>query len=223
MTSLALQRNNMVESQVRPSDITDRRLIRAMLEVPREDFVPAAQAAVVYGDLDVPLMPASAGTPLRALMPARVFAKLAQLADINATDRVLIVGGAMGYSAAVLSTLARNVYVLESDPALAAHAKLALAKHAIKNAEIIEGPLVTGFAKSAPYAVILVEGAIETEPVELLSQLAPGGRLAAIVGYGPSSKATIWRRHSTGTSSVEAFDASAAPLPGFERKSVFTF
>jgi protein-L-isoaspartate(D-aspartate) O-methyltransferase len=223
MTTVALQRTNMVESQVRPSDITDRRLTRAMLALPREDFAPVAQAAIVYGDLDVPLSAAAPGQPVRTLLTARVFAKLVQLTDIEATDAVLIVGAGMGYSAAVIASIAKTVVALESDAVLSAHAKAALTKHAITNVEVITASLPSGHAKRGPYNVIIVEGAIEADPTGLIEQLAPGGRLAAIVGYGPSAKATVWRRHSSGTSAVQAFDATATPLPGFARAPVFTF
>jgi protein-L-isoaspartate(D-aspartate) O-methyltransferase len=220
MTDVALQRNNMVESQVRPSDITDRRIIRAMLAVPREDFVPATRAAIAYGDLDVPL---TSVKPPRTLMAARVFAKLVQLAEIETTDTVLIVGAGMGYSAAVIVNFAKHVTALESDAGLATHAKAALAKHKIANVSSVDAPLVTGHAKASPYNVILVEGAMDIEPTDLLAQLAPGGRLVAISGLGPNGKATLWRRHAKGISAVQVFDATAVCLPGFERAPAFTF
>ena len=233
MASVALQRLNMVESQVRPSDITDRRIIRAMQAIAREDFVPPSQTAIVYGDLDVPL---SAG---RTLMTARVFAKLLQLAEIGDDETVLIVGAGMGYSAAVVSSFAKHVVALECDKALSDHGRQAVAKLKITNVNWEHGPLTNGHANGAPYHAIVVEGAIATEPTELLAQLAPGGRLVAVVidpardpataGVTPrgSGKAVAWHRHGRGVdrgvSSIEAFDASATILPGFQPAPVFTF
>ena len=223
MTAVALQRKNMIESQVRPSDVTDRRIIRAMQNLPRENFVPASQAAIAYGDLEVPLTSVKPGQAARSLMPARVFAKLVQLASIESSDTVLIVGSGMGYSAAVVASLAKQVTALECDATLSAHAKAACETLSLTTIDFVTGPLPGGAPKATPYDVIIVEGAIDIEPAGLLQQLAPGGRLAAISGFGPGGKATLWTRHSLGTSFVQAFDAAACALPGFARVAAFRF
>jgi len=107
MIDAARQRSNMVESQILTSDVTDRRILRAMGELPRERFVPPALAALAYMDEAVPLSAPAAGR--RWLMAPRVFAKLLQLAEIGEEDRVLDVGCGSGYSAAVLAKIARSV------------------------------------------------------------------------------------------------------------------
>ena len=133
------QRINMVESQVRPSDITDRRIIRAMLEVPREAFVPPALHELAYMDEAVPVTRRVDGRATRALLAPRTFAKLVQLAEIEPDAVVLDVGCATGYSTAVLARLAKSVVALEVDDALAARAAETLRQLRVANAMVLRG------------------------------------------------------------------------------------
>src|SRR5262245_55191557 len=123
MTDFRVQRLNMVESQVRPSDVTDQRIIRAMLEVPRELFVPAEVTELAYIDDPVPVTARSKGRGPRCLLPPRTLAKLVQLLQIEPQSVVLDVGCATGYSTAVLAGLARRIVALEVDPDLASAAR----------------------------------------------------------------------------------------------------
>lgn len=223
MADAALQRRNMVESQVRPSDITDRRITRAMLDVPREAYVPKAQASVAYGDLDVRLCEAAPGTPQRVLMPARVFAKLLQMCSIEPHDDVLIVGAGLGYSSAIVAELAKSVTALEENEALAAAARKNLESQGVTSADVHTGALVAGVPSKTPFDVIIIEGAAAHVPKALLDQLGPDGRLAVITAEGAAGKATLWRRHAGGFTHSEAFDASAAVLPGFAKEPAFSF
>ena len=215
MIDSAIQRTNMVESQIRPSDVTDRRILRAMADIPREGFVPAGVASLAYMDGPVPL-----ASPRRALMAPRTFARLVQLMGIEATDRVLIVGCGTGYGAAIVSRLAGSVIALECEEALASVAKTNLAGHS--NVTVATGPLPDGAAAQGPYQVILVEGAVWERPA-LLSQLAPSGRLAAILNDGSVSRATLWRRVGDVFGATPAFDAVAGDLPGFKPRATFVF
>src|SRR5262245_112767 len=167
MTDSKLQRLNMVESQVRTSDVTDRRIIKAMLEVPREKFVPAALASMAYMDEPVPVGPDN-GAKSRALLAPRTFAKLAQLAQIGPEAVVLDVGCATGYSTAVLASLAKRVVAVEVDPGLAQTARRLLADFGASNASVVEGPLAAGAPAEAPFAVIFVNGAVEVVVPPLL-------------------------------------------------------
>lgn len=216
-----VQRKNMVESQVRPSDVTDRRIIRAMSEIPRELFVPEAARSFAYRDSAIALD--AGGTLPRELLEPRTFAKLVQAAAIDQNAAVLDVGAATGYSAAVLAQLARHVVALESDAALARQAREALAQVGAANVEIVEGPLPEGCAAAGPFDAIVLEGAIETAPSALLDQLKDGGRLVAIVGRKGASRATIWHRDGSVYGTQDVFDANAEVLPGFEREAAFVF
>jgi protein-L-isoaspartate(D-aspartate) O-methyltransferase len=214
----------MVESQVRPSDITDRRIIRAMAEIPRELFVPQALRDVAYMDADVPLSAAGAG---RALIAPRIFAKLVQLAEIEADDVVLDVGAATGYSAAILAKLARAVQALESDDRLAREARRVLADLKLDNVSVVTSDLPGGHPQDGPYDAILIEGAVAEVPRALLEQLKDGGRLVAILlstpAQGSLGKAVVWRRHDGTLGEKSAFDAAAPVLPGFEKAMEFAF
>jgi protein-L-isoaspartate(D-aspartate) O-methyltransferase len=216
------QRINMVESQVRPSDVTDRRIIRTMLEVPREAFVPGALHALAYMDESVPVVPRAEGRAARALLAPRTFAKLVQLAEIEDGDTVLDVGCATGYSTAVLARLAKSVVALEVDAALTARAAEALRQLHIDNAQVIRGALEAGAPAQAPFDAILLEGAVPEVPHALLEQLKDGGRLVGVLAQGAFGRAQVWRRTGKTFDARPAFDAGAEPLPGFARKVEFS-
>jgi protein-L-isoaspartate(D-aspartate) O-methyltransferase len=223
MTDTSQQRINMVDSQVRPSDVTDRRIIRAMLEVPREAFAPADTHALAYMDQALPVTKAGAGGPGRTLLAPRTLAKMLQLADIEPDCAVLDVGCGTGYSTALLGKLAGKVVALESDSDLAEQARAALRKLDVAGAKVVQGPLATGVPDEAPFDVILLNGAVPEVPQALLDQLKDGGRLLAIVAPGAYGRVQIWRRTGRSFGSVTAFDAAADALPGFAREPGFVF
>ncbi len=215
MTDFAAARRNMVDGQVRTADVTNLRLISAMLEVPRERFVPSAATALAYSDLDVPL-----GNARRLLKPM-VLAKLIQAADLSATDRVLDAGCATGYAAAVLARIAGQVTALEQDETLARAASDALS--AVSNVRVVGGKLAEGWPQGAPFDVILLEGTTEIPPQMLCRQLKDGGRLVCVLGAGPGSKAMLYCRSGDDIGGRPIFDASAPLLPGFEKPPAFAF
>ena len=219
----ATQRKNMVESQVRPSDVTDRRIIRAMLDLPREQFVPERFRALAYMDGPVPLTSTESAGARRVLLSARVLAKLVQAAEIASNAVVLDIGAGTGYGAALLARLAESVVALETDAELLAAARATLSRLGVSNAAVIEGPLAEGWPNEGPYDAILVEGAVEDVAPELLDQLKDGGRLVAIVRNGAAGRATVWRRDGGAFGETSIFDASADLLPGFERPRAFAF
>ncbi|MDQ0392899.1 protein-L-isoaspartate O-methyltransferase family protein [Labrys monachus] len=218
MTDFAHARRTMVDCQIRPNDVTEGRVIDAFLAVPREDFLPADRKALAYADIDIPLGKTSAP---RHLIPPMILAKMAQAATILHTDAILDVGAGTGYSSAVLSHLGAKVVALECDDDIAADAKTALAPYG--NVSVATGPLERGAAASGPYDVIILEGSVEEIPPDLFHSLREGGRLLAVVGRGRSGRATIFVRVGEDFSGRVAFDAALPPLPGFERKPVFTF
>jgi protein-L-isoaspartate(D-aspartate) O-methyltransferase len=217
------QRLNMVESQVRPSDVTDRRIVRAMLEVPREAFLPPDLRPLAYMDEAVPVRRGGHGAEARYLLSPRVFAKLVQLADIAEGAAVLDVGCATGYSTAVLARLAGRVVAVESDAALAASAAATLRDQGIANAAVAPGPLPAGAPGQGPFAAILLEGAVPEVPQSLLDQLADGGRLVGVIAQGGVGRAQVYQRTGKTFDARAAFDADAPPLPGFAREAGFVF
>ena len=216
MTNFAAARHNMVESQVRPNGITDHRIIDAMAQVKREDFVPAERKTIAYLDEDVQL---KAG---RFLIEPMAFARMIHLALIKPTDRVLVVGAGTGYGAKIISMLAKSVVALESDTDLLTLARGFLA--GAGNVEVVEGSLAAGHGAGRPYDVIIVEGRIAAVPESLFAQLANEGRIVAAVGNTNVSKMQIATLTEGHRSSRSAFDVSIAPLPGFVmEKAAFVF
>lgn len=214
MTDFAAARRHMVDGQVRTANVTDRRIIAAMEDVPREHFVP--QTGLAYLDLDVPV----AGDSRRLLKPM-VLAKLVQALDLDDTDRVLDAACATGYGAAVLARVAGQVVALEEHPGLVQAARSALSHD--PNVSVVEGPIAAGWAQDAPYHAILLEGATEVVPEALCRQLRDGGRLACVLGAGPGARAMVYYRSGDDIGSRAVFDATAAVLPGFVKPPEFAF
>lgn len=230
MIDSSLQRLNMVESQVRPSDVTDRRILKAMLDVPREVFVPASLAAMAYMDDPVAVVAGSNGATraTRRLLAPRAFAKLVQLLEIGPDAIVLDVGCATGYSTAVLARLARRVVAVECDPELAAQAAQNLKRLGVETATVQERALAAGALAEGPFDAILLNGAVPAAPMTLLEQLKNGGRLAGVVAEGPAEgpvlcRAQVWQRAGKTFDARLAFEAGAAPLPGFDTPAGFVF
>ncbi|HEX9071569.1 MAG TPA: protein-L-isoaspartate O-methyltransferase [Pseudolabrys sp.] len=217
MTDFATARRHMVDGQVRTADVTDLRILAAMLEIPRENFVPSIAAGLAYLDLDLAVGEAGA----RRLLKPMVLAKLIHAANVASSDRVLDVGCSTGYAAAILSRIAGQVIALEQDSGLAQTARAALASQS--NVNVVSGPLIAGWPQGAPYDVILLEGAGEIAPHTFLGQLKDGGRLVCVLGSGPAAKAMLYCRSGEELGGRPIFDASAAVLPGFARAPVFAF
>lgn len=215
MIDFALRRRIMVDTQVRPQDVTRYPIIDAMLTVPRELFVPQARREAAYADESIDLGEG------RVVLAPRTIAKMLEAAAIQPDDLVLDVGTGFGYVAALAARMGDAVVALESDPTLAAEAESALAEAGIDNVVVIEGPLAEGAAKHGPYNVILVEGAVEQVPQALLSQLRDGGRLVAIFAEGALGVARVAYRVDGRISWRYAFNAGAPVLEGFEKPRVF--
>jgi protein-L-isoaspartate(D-aspartate) O-methyltransferase len=216
MADFATLRRTMVDGQIRTADVTDRPLIQAMLDVPRERFVSTNQAALAYLDLDLP-----AGDGTRRLLKPMVLAKMLQALQISVGQRVLDVGCATGYAAALMSRLGASVVALEEQPVLVRHARANLGS--LEGVSVVEGRLADGYAAGAPYDSILVEGAIDRDPDLLCRQLAEGGGLICIRGSGPAAKVVSYRRDGNDITPRAIFDAAGTTLPGFARPAAFAF
>jgi len=226
MTAYDARRIAMVESQIRPNEVTDPNLLAAMRDLPRERFVPEALQGLAYMDEEIQVLPAREAEPARVLLAPMVQARLIQLAGIEPQDTVLDLGCATGYSTAILARLAAHVIGIEPEPGLAETAKTNLKALGMANAEIIAGSLTAPPAGNGPYDVIVIEGSVPDVPDGLLAQLKEGGRLVAVRTRAPNmrqGKAYLFVRVDGEARGVAQFDAGASPLPGFAPVPVFTF
>lgn len=220
MSDFSAARQKMVDGQVRTSDVTDSRILDAMLAVPREAFVPEAKQPLAYLDLDLDV---GGGAAKRYLLKAALTAKLLQAAEIKSTDHVLVVGAATGYIAALVAKIATKVTATESDSALASTATGTLSELGLSNVTVRMAAAADGEPTSAPYDVIVLNGATEIEPNGLFGQLAEGGRLVGVFTANKPPRAMIVT-HSRGDFGHRTlFDASAPMLPGLERRPEFVF
>ena len=210
-------RRNMVESQIRTNKVTHAGLLAALSSVPRERFLPADRAFAAYVDDDIPMAPG------RFLMEPMVFARLVQLAEPKPEDRALVIGSGLGYGAAVLAHLVASIVALESDAGLAARGIDQLARLAIHNVIQVTGPLAQGWASSAPYDLILIEGSVEEIPQALFGQMADGGRLVAVIATEGVGRATLFMEREKVISHRPYFDAAVPALADFRRQRGFVF
>jgi protein-L-isoaspartate(D-aspartate) O-methyltransferase len=220
MSDFATARQKMVDGQVHTSDVTDTRILDAMLTVPRELFVPENRRALAYLDLDLDV---SEGGAKRYLIKPAVLAKLLQAAEIRADDRVLVVGCATGYAAAVVARFAGQVFATESERALAEEASATLARLGSTNITVRTAPAAMGAPADASFDVIVLNGATEVPPLGLFEQLKEAGRLVGVFGIEVPPRATIVTRSRGDFGYRHLFDATAPVLPGLERKPAFVF
>ncbi|MCW5653762.1 protein-L-isoaspartate O-methyltransferase [Hydrogenophaga sp.] len=219
-------RFNMIEQQIRPWEVLDGRVLELLGQVRREAFVPAAHRSLAFADMELPLtQPAVEG---QVMLAPKVEARLLQDLALQASDKVLEVGAGSGYMAALLASLAHSVVTLEIDPALALRARQNLQAAGIHNVDVREADAAAnGFAACTalgPFNAIVLSGSVAEIPPVLLSLLAPGGRLAAIVGSEPMMRATIVTR--TGEASFQTaqpWDTVAPRLRNFPEPSGFRF
>lgn len=215
MSDFAQRRTMMVDTQVRPNDVTSYPVIDAMLHVPREQFVPDARRDVAYAGENLDLGPG------RVLLEPRTLGKMMEILDLQSDDLVLNIGGGYGYSAAVMARIAEAVVTVEDDSTMAAEAQARLAAQDIFNVVVIEGALAEGCASQAPYDAMLIEGAIEVMPETLAGQLRDGGRVVALFLEGHLGVVRIGRKIDGHINWRFAFNAGAPLLPGFAAKRGF--
>ncbi|WP_353217644.1 protein-L-isoaspartate O-methyltransferase [Sandarakinorhabdus sp.] len=211
MTSPAILRQTMVDTQLKTVGVTDAAVLAAFAHVPREAFLPAKLAGLAYADA------AHEVARGRHLLAPLALALLLQHAQVQPGQRVLVVGSATGYSAAILSHMGAQVTALESDAGLAAIALAAVVTSVI-------GPLTAGWPSAAPYDLILFEGSIETVPSAIAAQLAAAGRIAAVVRQAGVGRGYAGALTATGNlAGLPFIEMAAPPLPGFARASEFAF
>lgn len=215
MTDFAARRHVMVDTQIRPSDVTKYPIIDAMLDVPREVFVPEAQRDAAYAGRNLPLGDG------RVMLEPRTLAKILEAMALTHDDLVLDVGAATGYSSAVIARMAQAVVALEEDETMAGDAPALLAEVGADNVIVHVGELAAGAAEHGPFDAIIVEGGVEELPEAFEAQLKEGGRIACIFMDGPLGVVRIGLKTPAGLSWRFEFNAGAPVLPGFARERAF--
>lgn len=215
MPDFAARRRTMVDTQVRPHDVTRLPLLHAMLNVPRERFVPDALREVAYVGEHLPLAPG------RVILDPRTQAKMIDALTLGPTDLVLDVAPGLGYSSAVMARLAEAVIALEPDPVLAAEAEAALAATDIGNVIVENAPAAEGAPRHAPYDALIIEGGVEYLPATLENQLKEGGRAVALFMDGAFGRVRLGVKRKGVLRWRDVFDGAAPVLDGFARERSF--
>ena len=215
MSDFTQLRTTMVDTQVRPSDVTKFPIIEAMLTVPRENFVPVEKRETAYVGGDVPL-----GNG-RVVLDPRVLAKMLDVLNIQDDELVLDLGCGLGYSSAVIARMAQAVVAVEEDEALAKEAAAALAEIGSDNVAVEVGRLAAGAAQHGPYDVAILQGGVEEIPDEILAQVKEKGRICAIFLDGALGVVRIGYKIDGEMSWRMVFNATASVLPGFEKRAEF--
>lgn len=211
-------RFNMVEQQIRPWDVLDPEVLDTMMDIKREEFVPAAHRALAFADLELPI-----GDNQHMLAP-KIEARLLQAVQVRKSDKVLEVGTGTGYMAALLAAHADHVLSIEINPALAATARANLERNHIHNVRVIEGDGAQGWPAEAPFDVIVMSGSLPVLPESLQNQLKVGGRLVAVVGAAPAMQAVLVTRvGETQFQRVGLFETVVAPLANAVPAPAFSF
>ncbi len=216
MADFAARRRTMVDTQVRPSDVTKFPIIEAMLRVPREEFVPDDKVEAAYVGENLPL---GGG---RVLLDPRTLSKMLDALDITPRDLVLDIGCGTGYSSALMQSMAQAVIGLEQDETLAKTAEAALASAGAETVVLVTGALTAGAPDNAPYDAMILQGGIETFPQTLIGQLAEGGRVCALFMDGALGVVRLGVRKGDVIGWRDIFNAAAPVLPGFEKAQAFS-
>ena len=216
MADFASRRRTMVDTQVRPSDVTKFPIIEAMLRVPREEFVPDDKVEAAYVGENLPL---GGG---RVLLDPRTLSKMLDALDITPRDLVLDIGCGTGYSSALMQSMAQAVIGLEQDETLAKTAEAALASAGAETVVLVTGALTAGAPDNAPYDAMILQGGIETFPQTLIGQLAEGGRVCALFMDGALGVVRLGVRKGDVIGWRDIFNAAAPVLPGFEKAQAFS-
>ena len=217
-------RYNMVQQQVRPWNVDGESILDALYTVRREDFTPPAHHALAFMDLEIPLtQDTQAVAKGQCMLPPRVEARMINDLDIQPHERVLEIGTGSGYSAALLSRLAKEVVSLEIDPELADMARENLLSAGCSNVSVRVADGSKDLLAEGPFDAIILSGSVEVLPQEMLSHLKDGGRMCVIVGTRPMMRFTLVTKQGTQNKVTTPWDVVAPRLQGFSTTSRFAF
>lgn len=215
MTDYKARRTMMVDTQVRPSDVTKFPIIDAMLSIPRETYVPDSKREAAYIGENLAI------DGDRVLLEPRTLAKMLEALDVQPQHVALDIGCGLGYSTALLARLCDFVVGVEDDAARADEAQSILSENSVDNAAVVTGPLAEGAEKSGPYDIIVINGGVVEMSAQILDQLREGGRIACVFIEGTLGVVRVGHKIEGMVNWRFAFNAGAPVLQGFEKREAF--
>ena len=221
MVDFAALRRNMIDTQLRTYDVTSKRLLDAVESVDRQHFVPESMVGLTYVDQSVALTASDGQT--RVLLQPMVLSRMLQAVDIQIGDAILDIAGGSGYTAAIMAAMGGKVTTLESSVPISDLAIAALQKAGLDTISIRTGDLLAGAPNTAPFDVIFVNGAVESDPSLLLAQLAEGGRLVVVMGGGRAGRVVLFNKTGDIIGRRVVFDAAAPFVEISPIKAAFHF
>jgi len=217
-----LARQNMVDNQIRTNHVTNNNIISAMTVLPRERFVPESLTEIAYVDTAIQVANG------RHIVAPMVLARLIQEANVSSDDLVQVIGCGTGYAAAILSNMSKAVVLVEDQPEVCDKAEALFIELGIDNVLVFKTDLVNGCKKQAPFNIIIICGAVEEIPINLVNQLLEGGRIITMilasegVSY-PTTKATILTKYNGKLVEKEVFEVNTPKIKSFNKDKVFKF
>jgi protein-L-isoaspartate(D-aspartate) O-methyltransferase len=208
----------MIEQQIRPWNVLDQDVLDMLHVVKREQFVPQAYQNLAFADVEIPL------TGGESMLAPKIEARILQEVLLKKHENVLLVGTGSGYLAALLAHKGRQVTAVEIAPELKELTEKNLAKAGIGNVTVELGNAAQGWAKGAPYDVIVISGSLPVLPEAFLKEVKVGGRILAIVGEAPVMTCNVITRVSDAAyDTVKVFETNVKPLAGALAPSHFEF
>lgn len=209
-------RQIMVDSQIRPNDVSGPAIVSAFLRTPRESFVPTSKKPVAYSETEIQT---SEG---RSLWTPCDTAKLIKAADVQPTDIALVIGAGTGYEVALLTHMAETVIALEEDEDLVEEMMDRFGDLEIDRAVPVAGKLADGLADQAPFDVIYICGMVQSVPEAWTAQLGDKGRLVVVEDQGRGiGRGNVYTRSGDVVGRREVFDAYPPRFAQFDKTTGF--
>ena len=205
---------NMIEGQIKPINGMSEELLSVFYSLDRNDFMPEAMKEMAYVEIL---------ENKRTILKPSLIAQIALSINLKANENVLILGATTGYLSAILSHQAETVIVVEENEQLLNNSENAIKKNNINNVVFIKNEIVKGYNEQSPFNAIIIEGAIQEVPLNIIDQLEEGGRLFAIVQEGEICSAKLFKKNGRSISEQKLFNCTLPVLSMFIKKNSFSF
>jgi protein-L-isoaspartate(D-aspartate) O-methyltransferase len=213
----AVLNKNMVDGQIKPINGMSQQLLSVFYAIDRNDFIPDIYKSMSYAEMNITI------ENNRTIFKPVLVAKIALFIDLKANENVLIVGSSTGYLSAILSHQAETVIVVEENQRLLDDSENAIKKNNINNVVFIRNELSKGYNDQAPFNAIIIEGAVQEVPSNILDQLEEGGRLLALIDNDETCSAILFTKNGNKFNEQKLFNCSLPVLEGFKKKNSFSF